>query len=59
MKLVFALKYDIDLEDEDLKRIEQVEEIYSQVSRNIQLQKQELFIQLTQNPRFIDQLLQS
>ena len=45
----------IFLPTHDLERIKQVEEIYGQVSRGIQLRKQELLVQKTRDPRFIQQ----
>ncbi len=52
VRLVWT-RYDANLKDWDLERIRQVEEIYGQVSRGIQLQKQELLMQQAQDPRFI------
>ena len=52
VRLVWT-RYDANLKDWDLERIRWVEEIYGQVSRGIQLRKQELLMQQAQDPRFI------
>ena len=53
MKLVLASTYDINLEDWDMHYIKKVENSYSKVLKDIQLQKQELLMEQTQDPRFI------
>ena len=52
---LFSTKYDDDLMDWDMKQIKQVEKVYVQVSRGIQLRKQELLVQQTQDPCFNQQ----
>ncbi len=52
VRLVWT-KYDAKLKDWDLECIRRVEEIDGQVSKDIQLRKQELLMQQAQDPRFI------
>ncbi len=52
VRLVWT-RYDANLKDWDLEHIRRVEKIYGQVSRGIQLWKQELLMQQAQVPRFI------
>ena len=52
VKLVW-MEYDANLKYWDLERIKLVEEIYGQVLKGIQFQKQELLVQQTQDPCFI------